>query len=200
MMQLFYSDASPFARKARIVVLEANLEDQVEEIAVQTSPLKSDPDLQKLNPLGKIPCLTLDDGTVVVDSRVICHYLDRAGHGVNLHPSGNMRHNSLMALCDGVLDAAVSMVYEKRVRPSEFQYEEWIEAQWVKVSEALKYIQGQYLDILQHFNMAAIGMVVALEYLDLRHDDRNWRALAPELASWHETVKDRPSFVTTRPK
>ncbi len=201
MMKFWSSRTSPFARKVRVVICEKSLQDQIEEIFVSTSPVQSNPELIAQNPLGKLPALTLsdEDASIVVDSRVICQYLDGLGSGAVLHPSGNVRHASLVALAEGVIEAAVSMVYEHKTRPPELRSEAWIEGQWLKIENTIGYIDQHYRDILAHFNMATIGLVCALEYLDFRLNDRNWRALSPELATWHEAQAGRESFVTTRP-
>ncbi len=199
MYKLWIGQFSPFARKARIVVLEKNLSDEVEEIVVNTTPLENDKALKSHNPLGKIPCLTLENGGLIADSRVICRFLDDIGQGASLHPSGNVQHETLIALTDGMMECAVSMVYEMRVRPEEMQFQSWIDAQWGKVSDSLVYVEKNYLDMLGIANMGAIGLFCALEYLDIRHGERNWREIAPKLANWLEGVQDRESFVATRP-
>ncbi len=200
MMKLWTSKASPYARKTGIVLREKKLQDDVQETFVHTTPFQSDPDLKAQNPLGKVPCLTIDNDQIVVDSGVICRYFDSIGQGLTLFPSGNVHHETLVALADGILDSAVPMVYEKRYRPENMQFEPWLDAQWQKISDTLRYIEIHYQDVLAHFNGAVIGVVCAIEYLDFRHDTRNWRQYAPELAKWHEGVKDRESFVATRPQ
>ena len=111
-MKLYMSPASPFARKARIIVRELDLVRLVEEIP--TNPATSE-ELRKTNPLGKIPALVLDDGSTLIDSPVICEYLNELGGGkffpgmtIWREVSGRWRALTLQALGDGIADAAVA--------------------------------------------------------------------------------------------
>ncbi len=200
-MKLYISPTSPFARKARIVVLEKGLSDEVEELVIQTNAIDPNAELMQVNPLAKIPCLVLEDGQAIFDSRVICNYLDREhGSGAVLHATGNVRHKTLIALADGAMDAAVLVMYEVLLREEAKRSQEIAEAQWLKVTRALASIENDYKDILERINMGAIGVVCLLEYLDFRFADRDWRAIVPDLAIWYEGVKDRPSVKATRPQ
>lgn len=201
MITLWISETSPFARKTRIVVIEKGLSDKITERFVQTKATAPNAELCKVNPLGKIPALTLSDQKTYFDSRVICRYLDDIGEGEILYPLGKYRHETLVALADGILDAAVAMFYEKALRAEESQSAEWIEAQWQKIHAALLYAQSEYPDILKHYNMGCIALGCALGYLDLRFQEREWRKIVPELAKWYdETIATRPAFIKTAPK
>src|ERR1700758_4868168 len=102
-MKLFYSSASPFARKALMLAMESGLQDRIELAPVNPW---TDERLRGSNPLGKIPALITDEGMAVYDSRVICVYLDRLG-GKGLIPKDDIGALVLEALADGVSDAAV---------------------------------------------------------------------------------------------
>ena len=198
-MKLLVSETSPYARKARIVIRENQLMDKVSEVMVKTSPLDTNPELKAANPLGKIPCLIHDEGFAIFDSRVICRYLDDKSTAAHLHPSRNYKHETFMALSDGILDAAVSAAYERLMRPKSHQFEPWIESQLGKIVEALKFTERDFMDVLSHINMGALTLVCALEYLDMRHNDLGWRQITPQLAQWYEAQKDRESVKATRP-
>src|ERR1700759_828996 len=124
MMKLYTNAASPFARKCRIVAHELDL--KLEEI--RTLPF-NDPDFRRINPLGKIPALVLDDGSVLIDSPVICEYLNHKGGGKffpGMHlfkdPAARWKSLGLQALGDGLADAAVAYVVEGRqATPNEAQ-------------------------------------------------------------------------------
>ena len=116
-MKLYMSPASPFARKARIMIHELDLTRLVEEIP--TNPATGE-ELRKTNPLGKFPALVLDDGSTLLDSRVICEYLNELGGGkffpgmtIWREVSGRWRALTLQALGDGIADAAVARVVRK---------------------------------------------------------------------------------------
>lgn len=201
-MQLYTSPTTPFGRKVMVQIRESGLADRVEEIAVMGSPL--DPGSLPLaqNPLGKIPALMpAGGGAAIYDSRVICRYLDDLS-GVGLYPQGADLWPilTLEATADGILEAALLMVYEGRLRPEELRYAPWVEGQWQKIARALDAIEARSMDILSGpLSMAHIAIAVALGYLDFRHADRDWRQDRPVLAAWEKQFAARPAMVETRP-
>ncbi|MBF9029501.1 glutathione S-transferase [Rhodobacterales bacterium HKCCE3408] len=198
-MTLIHSPASPFVRKVRVLLIETG-QDDVALQEVSTSPMATDPGLMAAAPLAKIPTLIRDDGPAMFDSRVICRFLDdRAGAG--LYPESRLWEVlTLEALSDGMCEAAVGMVYERRFRPEEKQMPEWLDAQWAKVARALDAVDGPWLSHLAGpLTMAQVAIGCALCYLDLRHSDRNWRDGRPELASWYASFSERPSMTATEP-
>jgi len=202
MMQLYAAGASPFVRKVRVCLLELGLTDQVEQIDVANTPFAPHDALIEQNPLGKIPCLVCADGSVIYDSRVITRYLDDYAGGKLYPASLNLwRILTLEALADGMMEAAVLMVYEKRIRPDEKVYGDWIEAQWAKIARALDALENGWVG---HFGgsagMAHIAVGVALEYLDFRHADRDWRKGHDALAKWQAAFSKRDAMQQTQPK
>ena len=199
-MKLVYANASPFVRKVMVALIETGQRDKVELEDVFITPLKSGETAPSANPLGKIPSLMLDDGSSLFDSRVICRYIDAQHTGPKLYPEGATLwpRLALEALADGIMDAAVLMVYEHRLRPEELWSSDWVEAQWLKISRALADLNS-HTERLEPTDMASMAVGVALGYLDFRHADRNWRALAPELANWEASFAERPAMVATSP-
>ena len=199
-MRLIGAAASPFVRKTRVLIRETNQEKDIHEDMAVVTPLTSNDDLNAANPLGKIPALVREDGPALYDSRVICRYLnDRVGAG--FYPkSAEWEVLTLEATGDAIMEAAVSMVYEKRVRPEEKQYDAWIEAQWTKVSRALDAIETRWMSHLSGpLDISHIGVACALAYLDFRHGDRDWREGRGALAAWQKIFEDRPSMMATIP-
>ncbi|WP_102109019.1 glutathione S-transferase [Oceaniglobus roseus] len=199
-MQLFHSPASPFVRKVMVTLHETGQLDEVELVAVQTTPVKSAPEILAHTPPGKIPALTRPDGPALYDSRVICRYLD-ARKGGKLYPEVRIWDTlTLEATADAIMEAAVLMVYEKRVRPEDRQFDDWIEAQWGKASRALSALETRWMSHLSgRLDMGQIAVACALGYLDLRHEVRGWRSGNPGLAAWYERFAERPSMQATRP-
>lgn len=200
-MKLYMADASPFARKARIVLREAGLESSVAEEASSGTALDPGTIRLSVNPLGKIPSLEREDGPAIYDSRVICRYLDAIGES-DLYPEPPRLWDTLTleATADGIMDAAVLMVYEGRVRPEEKQFPDWVEAQWAKITRSLDAIEARWMAHLAGpFDIAQVGVVAALGYLDFRHGARDWRAGRPALAAWEEGAKARASVAATVP-
>ena len=199
-MKLIMSPASPFVRKCRVLIREADLLDAVEEVAVSTTPLASAAEAIAANPTGKIPSLVRTDGPALHDSRVITRFLDDHA-GAGLYPASRLWEVlTLEATADAMMDASVSMTYEKRLRPEAQQSSDWIEAQWGKVSRALDAIEDRWMSHLQGpLDAAQIAVACALSYIDLRHDARGWRDGRPALAAWHATFSERPSMIATKP-
>lgn len=200
-MKLHNNDASPFARKVRMTLIETGLMAETEIVTVFGTP--TDPGTMPLaqNPLGKLPALERKDGPALYDSNVICAYLDsRAEAG--LYPEAPRRWETLTleATADGIMDAAVLMVYEGRVRPAEIQFADYVEAQWLKITRALDAVEERWMSHLAGpFDASHIAMAAALGYLDFRHAARDWRATRPSLAKWHEAVAARESYKATLP-
>lgn len=199
-MRLLVSPASPYVRKVRVLIREAGRESEVEEQSVTTTAFATDPAIPPLNPLGRIPTLVLDGGKVIVDSRVICRFLD-ARWGAGLFPEAQLWEVlTLEALAEGMIDSALLMAYEVRLRPEEKQWPDWIAAQWAKIARTLDAIEGNWMGRLSSsLDMGQVALACALGYLDFRHGAQTWREDRPRLASWEAAMARRPSFAATRP-
>ena len=200
-MELLSAQPSPFARKARVLVHESGLADEVKIIEVATTPIDTDLLVAKANPLGKIPALVIPDMRPIYDSRVICRYLDcyaKAG----LYPEDRLWETlTVEATADGVMDAAVLMTYERRIRPENMVSETWLDAQWAKIARAVESIDMSEMFMPdQPLGMGHIGMGCALAYLDFRHGDRNWRDGNERLEEWFELFSQRDSMKATAPE
>ena len=197
-MKLLMSPASPFARKCRVLLREADLLDTVEEVNVSTSPTATDATVRAANPLGKIPALLRDHGPAIYDSRVITRFLnDHAG--AQFYPDARLWEVlTLEATADGIMEAALAITYEGRMRPADKQFPDWMDAQWAKVASATGAIEDRWMSHLTGpLDMAQIAVACALAYLDLRHDARGWRMDRPALAAWHATIMERPAMQAT---
>ncbi|MDU8942331.1 glutathione S-transferase [Ovoidimarina sediminis] len=200
-MKLYSSPASPFARKARTVIHELGLADQVEIVDTQGTALAPGTHPTALNPLSKIPVLERSDGPALYDSRVITRYLDTLAGG-GLYPAAPRLWDTLTleALADGIMEAALLMVYEARLRPEATRSADWVEAQWGKVASAIAALERTWLSHLQgRTDMGHLALACALGYVDFRLPDRDWRGTSPGLATWYETAKLRPSLAATTP-
>jgi glutathione S-transferase len=200
-MKLYSNPASPFARKARIIVHELSLTKVVEEVNVDTRALG--PDFRRINPLGKIPVLVLNDGSTILDSPVICEYLNDYGGGkffpgraVFRENSGHWKALTLAAIADGICDAAVARVYETR-RPPELQSQAMLDKHMAAVTAGL--------DVLDRAKFSAkvtigeIAAACAIGYLDFRLPDLSWRETRPNLRDWYEKFAQYPAMQATWP-
>ncbi len=199
LMRLFSSPTSPYARKVRVVLLETAQDADVTIVAATGTPLDTGTMPLAQNPLGKLPALERPDGPALYDSRVICRYLnDRAGAA--LYPAGPRLWETLTleATGDGIVDAAILIVYENRVRPVEQRLPDWVEGQWAKVARALDALEARWISHLcGPTDIGQIAVGCALEYLDFRLADRDWRQGRPALRDWHRQFAMRPSMLAT---
>jgi len=200
MMKLYDNPASPFCRKVMVLLHETGQTADVETAFSIGHPLAAEQMPTAENPLGKIPTLVRPDGPALYDSRVICRYLDSRG-AAGFYPESRLWEVlTLEATADGIMEAAVAMVYEIRTRPEELQYAAMIEAQWAKVARALDAIVERWMGHLAGpLDMSHIAVGCALGYLDLRHGGRDWRAGRDSLAAWYEVFAARASMVETTP-
>jgi glutathione S-transferase len=199
-MKLRYSTTSPYVRKVVVTALETGQDGRVERVATSTADPKSG--LAEQNPLGKVPALLTDDGTVLYDSPVICEYLDSLHGGRKLIPaSGAARWTVLrqQALADGILDAAVGRIVETR-RPAGEQSPSFIEKQRTVVGRALDAFEKEAASLPGEPTLGTIALGCALGYLDFRYAADEWRKGRPNLAKWYETFSKRPSMIATVPK
>jgi glutathione S-transferase len=198
-MLLRSSPASPFARKVRMAILHLGLADKIEIMAADTS--NPDDALRKDNPVGKIPILVTEDGRAIYDSQVILEYLDhRAGGGIIIPDGWPARLDvlTLHALCDGIMDASLLIVYEARHRPPAINHQPWIDYQAGKVVRGLRALVKSPPDPAL-FNIGTIAAACALGYLDLRKQVA-WRSEFPALAPWLDAFRtSHPEFDATSP-
>ena len=199
-MKLLSNPASPFVRKVLVVASECGLTDQIQMMPLALTPVNPNADVVDQNPLGKIPALELDDGSTLFDSRVICEYLHSLG-STDLYGQGDQRWSALrlQAVADGICDAAVLVRYETFVKPAEYQWENWIEGQRNKYRRALNTLESELSGFKSHANIGTLSVAIAIDYIDFRYPDENWRDQCPKLAAWHDAFSNRPSLVATRP-
>jgi glutathione S-transferase len=200
-LKLLYSPTSPYARKVRIVLAEKKIECE----AIVDAPFEATSQAARFNPLGKIPVLLLDDGTSLYDSRVIVEYLDNVSPVSRLIPEPARQRIVVRrweALADGVCDATVAIVLERK-RPAEQQSAALVERQAGKVSSGLAEMARELGERSwcngEAYTLGDIAAGCALDYLDLRDPDRDWRRDYPNLARHAEKLGKRASFVDTAP-
>ena len=201
-MQMYFAPSSPFVRKVTVLLHELGRTDEVELISVYGTPLDPGNMPVDRNPLGKLPTLVADDGRTIFDSRVICRYLDELFDG-GFYPMSPDLWDVLIieATADGILESALQMVYEKRLRAEEQQSPDLIEGYWAKVERAFALVDEKWIGYLNGpVDMAHIAIGAALGYLDFRHPDRDWRSGNPKLAEWYKTFSARESMRATEPR
>jgi glutathione S-transferase len=198
-MKLYYSHTSPFARKVRALVREKGALARVTEEAI--AAMEDPAALHEANPLGKIPALVLNDGSSYFDSPLICEYLDVTLEGPSMIPASHVERFRVLrhqALADGIMDAAVSLTFE-RARPEEQRSEMWM-GRWRRAIErSLALLEDEVVSLDGAVDLGVISVGAALGYLDFRHASLKWQDRETELAGWWRDIAKRPSFAETAP-
>ncbi len=195
-MKLLGTHASPYVRKARLVLLEKN----IPHTYLIDPPREPGSQVARVNPLGRIPALILDDETCVFDSPVIAEYADTLNDNPVLIPRSDalarMRVKRWEALADGIMDSAV-VVRGESLRPAEKQDAATLTRHNDAVTRALAYVSGQLGQRSwcegSSITLADLALASALIYLDLRQPERDWRGAHPNLAAWFSRMKERDS-------
>jgi glutathione S-transferase len=198
-MKLYCSKTSPYARKVRIAIEELGLGEQVEEIVAD--PFNPPPELLAANPLSKVPTLVTDRGEALPDSQLILDYLTHRKTGLATLTRGAKRWETLrrMQVADGIIDAAVGIVLEKR-RPESIHYIPFLDRQTANIRRCLDALNADAgLLALQTPGLCEITCGAALGYLDFRLPYLEWRKDREGLANWYTVFGQRPSMQKTAP-
>ncbi|MFS2033171.1 glutathione S-transferase N-terminal domain-containing protein [Polaromonas sp. CT11-55] len=203
-MKLIGSATSPYVRKVRIVMAEKKLDFQfiLEDVWAANTTISAS------NPLGKVPCLVMEGGEAVFDSRVIVEYLDTLSPVGKLIPTQGRERAEVKtweALADGLVDAAILARLEATWsgRSAKQRSDAWIDRQMGKIDATLKAMSTGLGDKAFcsgiHFSLSDVAVGCALGYLDLRFTQVNWRELYPNLAKLQDKLMQRASFAETIP-
>ncbi len=199
-MELLGSSASPFVRKVRIVAAEGGIDDRVAFRPLTSSPVDPNASLTEANPLAKMPTMKTHEGVTIYDSRVICEYLDSMSDGAIIFPEpleGRWGALQEQALGDGMLDSAVSIRYERNIRPLEKRWATWLEGQFGKLRRGLDWAESQADRLNDRVDIGVITLACVGGYLDFRFPEEKWREGRTSLATWYEEFSRRDSMITT---
>jgi len=204
-MKLIGSITSPYVRKVRIVMAEKKLDYQF----VTEDVWAADTSISASNPLGKVPCLIMEGGEALFDSRVIVEYVDTLSPVGKLIPGSGRERAEVKtweALADGLVDAAILARLEASWpgRKKGERSQAWIDRQMKKIDDSLMALD-QALAERSHcvgiqVSLADIAVGVAVSYLDFRFPDIDWRGKHPNLGGLYERLSQRPSFKDTLPE
>jgi glutathione S-transferase len=202
-MKLIGSLASPYVRKVRVVLSEKKLDCQFELEDVWAA----DTTISKLNPLGKVPSLVMEDGSVMIDSRVMVEYLDTLTPVCKLLPPNGRDRADIKcweALADGIMDAAITVRLERVQRPKELQSEAWIERQMRKVHLGLASLSEKLGESPycagNHYSLADVAVGCLLGWMLFRFPEITWRDDYENLARLFDKLSERQSFKDTVPQ
>ena len=195
-MKLYTNPATPFGRKAQVIAHELGLKLEI----IKTLPLQ-DAEFRRINPLGKIPVLVLDDGSTIFDSPVICEYLNHRGGGKFFPGTNIFRQNSgrwkalvLQALGDGIAEAAVAYVILGRdPSPPEAYRARQMEAILAGLDAA------ERITFAKDPTIGEIAIACAIGYVEFRLADLDWKSSRPKLATWYARMCEYPAMRATAP-
>jgi len=196
--KILYSSASPFSAKVRMCATHAGI--AFESVKQDTNA----PDAAFLaaNPLGKIPVLLTDDGQSIFDSRAITQYLNRLS-GNALFPRNAAKRTEaevLEALADGICDALLVHVYERRFRPEEKVHQPWLDKQWEKASRALDILNANPPKLPKKITAGQIALRACLGYLAIRFEGK-WERGRSKLVRWMKRFDERfPELAALAPQ
>jgi glutathione S-transferase len=203
-MKLIGSIGSPYVRKVRIVMAEKKLDYQF----VLEDVWAADTTITDANPLGKVPCLIMDGGEALFDSRVIVEYLDTLSPVGKLIPSSGRERAEVKtweALADGLLDASILARLEATWpgRKDSERSPAWIARQMGRIDDSLIAMDRALAErsncVGIHLSLADIAVGAALGYLDFRFPNIDWRGRHPNLGALYERLAQRQSFIETVP-
>ena len=201
-MKLIIAKPSPFARKVRIAIIEKRIDCEI----VVDNPWLPETQVNHANPLGKVPVLILDDARVIHDSKVIIDYLETLNLEPALIPADpqlRIAHKQIEAIADGICDAVVLISLEC-ARPQDKQSKDWIERQRNKVIAGVAELSQAHKTgavlTSNELGLAQVATQCALDYLDLRYPQYEWRKAAPNLIDLYTRLSTRPSFASTKPQ
>lgn len=199
-MKIYGDLISPFVRMSLVAAHEVGLGAKIQHIIESAKPTEVNPALVALSPIGKIPILETDHGHGIYDSRVIIEYLCHVAGNSTLIPDDGVKRFrvlTLLALGQGLGDAAVGYRYETGARPQGLQWTEWMERVKVRMAAALDDLEKNWRACLAEVNAGSIAVAVVLSYIDFRLPDMKWRDGRSSLAAFHAGFASRDSMVKT---
>ena len=197
-MKLFMSGNSPYARKVRVMLRELDQADSVQEVSINSRDPATG--FWDINPVGKIPALSLDNGVTIIESDHVCRYLDdRFANGAMHKPvdrdAGRLR---ILGLAQGILDKGMLTRVEKQRKGGPDQ-DEFVKFHQAAVCRALDALEEVAPDSVSVPDMADIAAVCAADWVGFRHPELEILDTRPRLSGWVSTLNARPAFAATRP-
>jgi glutathione S-transferase len=188
---------SPFVRMCLVTAHEVGLVDKVKLVAAAVKPAEVNDQLASLSPIGKIPVLETDHGHAIYDSRVIMEYLAHHAGEKNFIPDDGVKRFkvlTLLALAQGIAEAAVAKRYEQVQRPEALRWAEYRSRLKARIEAGLDDIEAHWMESLHEVNAASIAVACTLGYIDMRHDALNWRSSRPQLEGFAKRFNARLSM------
>lgn len=197
-MQLYMSPTSPFARLARVVVMEKGLQDRIEMVPV--NPWDSTPEFVQVNPISKVPALVTDAGLTVTESLLVAQYLERGFPDPALIPAADVDavyHK--LGLGHGLADQAVAIIATGKMAGEQGVPKGLVERRTEGLNRTLAALEEHLAGRAARPDLGDLAVAIGLEYLDFRFPDMDWAGRFPSLKDWYAGLRERPSLAETRP-
>jgi len=197
-VKLYYSPTSPYARKCRALIIEKSLERKIDLVAC--APLDDPAELHAVNPLGKVPALTRERGPALMDSPLICEFIDSLTEENWIPRRGESRILVLrqQALADGLMDLTIGRRIELS-RDEALKWDYWADRWEAGIKRTLDQLEADRPQYERSVDLGALSVAVALCYLDLRYTELDWRSQYSDLDAFVERWRARESFKLTEP-
>jgi glutathione S-transferase len=197
-MKLYGDVISPFVRMCLVTAHEAGIHKRVELVKTNVKPTEANSAIEKLSPIGKIPVLETDHHHALYDSRVIMEYFAHVAGNSSLIPDDGVKRFrilTLLALAQGMGDAAVVLRYEQTQRPPELQWQAWKDRAEGRISAGIREIENNWVDALADVSAGTVALACVLSYVDFRHPTLVWRDDNPVTSKFHTEFCSRGSML-----
>jgi glutathione S-transferase len=197
-VKLYVSPTSPYARKCRALIIEKSLESKIQ--VVECAPLDDSADLLAANPMGKVPVLERDRGPALMDSPLICEFIDTLSDENWIPARGESRFSVLrqQALADGLIDLIMGRRIEMNREP-QLRWPFWAERWERAIARTMAALEAERAQFERSVDLGALAVAAALGYMDLRYGEYGWRERHPELVAFAARWDARDSFIQTAP-
>jgi glutathione S-transferase len=199
-MKFYYTKTSPFARKCLMLAIEVGIENQLQLVNLSQSGSFQLPEhFEKINPLYKIPALETADCGVIIDSPLICLYLNSLSKNRSLY-SDNFKMRlyqlKLEAVADGLLDAAILRRYEA-LREPQLQSKDFDNKQFIKIKASLGFLENEVKNFKTPLCIGELAVLSSLAYLNFRFKHELWLSDFSKLSSWFKDAEKTSAFIQT---
>ncbi|MFT5539032.1 MAG: glutathione S-transferase [Alphaproteobacteria bacterium] len=193
-MKLYQSPTSPYVRMVRAAAELKGLSDRIELADARADQAA----YEKLNPLNKVPCMVTDDGEALIESRLICEYVDSLDDKLPLYPRDSAGRRDVLqreAIIHGVMDATVLRRMDSR-KPDTTPSQWWDDRQKRKVDLGLSLIESELKDYTNPKTILPILTCCMCHFLERVSAD-DWRKGYPALSKWYDAYKAEPHMAAT---
>ncbi len=191
---------SPFTRRVAVSLMLLKLPFERRALTAWTDL----DELRKLNPVGRVPALILDDGEMIFESSAILDEIDRmVGPERALLPADGLERRAALrmtAVALGIMDKAAAARYERVMRPEDKIHQPWIDHNIGQVMSGLEWLNAQFVAPPETASQTVISSVVAYDFLEFAMSDLVDLGRFSTLRDLALRCRELPAFRETRPE